>query len=176
MAALPLRWSGVAAEARVAARPSPCPAPPPAASRRQRGPPRMRSARLRRSPWLLVAGSLGAERWRLVPVAAALLLGTLLPLAGPQLVARFVDEAVGGAPVEALLALGAAYLAVALAGQVAAVAASATASGAAWRVTNRLRERVAAHALGLDMDYHGRHTPGEMIERVDGDLLGLTQF
>jgi len=136
----------------------------------------MRSARLRRSPWLLVAASLGAERWRLVPVGAALLLGTLLPLAGPQLVARFVDEAVAGAPIEALLALGAAYLAVALAGQVAAVAASATASGAAWRVTNRLRERVAAHALGLDMDYHGRHTPGEMIERVDGDLLGLTQF
>jgi len=133
-------------------------------------------ARLRRSPWLLVAAQLGAERWRLLPAGAALLLGTALPLAGPQLVARFVDEAVARAPLEALLALGAAYLAVALAGQVAAVAAAYTAGGAAWRVTNRLRERVAAHAIGLDMAYHGRHTPGEMIERVDGDLLGLTQF
>ena len=133
-------------------------------------------ARLRRSPWLLVAVQLGGERGRLVPLAGALLLSTLLPLAGPQLIATFVDRAIGGAPVSALLGLGAAYLAVALAGQAARVAASYAASGAAWRTTNRLREQVAGHTLRLDMGFHGRHTPGEMIERVDGDLMGLTQF
>jgi ABC-type multidrug transport system fused ATPase/permease subunit len=133
-------------------------------------------ARLRRSPWLLVAAQLGAERGRLAPLVAALVLSTLLPLAGPQLMATFVDRAVGGAPIDALIGLGAAYLAIAAAGQAARVAASYAASGAAWRTTNRLREQVAGHALRLDMGFHGRHTPGEMIERVDGDLMGLTQF
>ena len=132
--------------------------------------------RLRRSPWLPVAVQLRAEGRRLVPLAAALLLSTLLPLAGPQLMARFVDRALAGAPLGVLLGLGAVYLGIAAAGQVAAIAASYTASGAAWRTTNRLREQVAAHAMGLDMGFHGRHTPGEMIERVDGDLMGLTQF
>jgi len=129
-----------------------------------------------RSPWLLVAAHLGAERARLLPLAATLLLATLLPLAGPQLVARFVDQAVGQAPMSGLIAIAVLYLAVALAGQAATVAAATIATGTAWRTTNRLRERVAEHALELDMTFHGRHTPGEMIERVDGDLLGLTQF
>src|SRR5262249_51075168 len=132
--------------------------------------------RLKQSPWLAVASQLSAERWRLVPLGAALLLGTLLPLAGPQLMARFVDEAVRGGPLATLLGLAGAYLAVVVTGQAATVAASFAASTAAWRTTNRLREQVADHALHLDMAFHGRHTPGEMIERVDGDLQGLTRF
>jgi ATP-binding cassette, subfamily B, bacterial len=111
-----------------------------------------------------------------MPLGAAILLSTVLPLVGPQLLARFVDQAIGRAPLTTLLALGAAFLAVAVAGQAATMAASYVASGTAWRTTNRLREQVAGHALRLDMGFHGRHTPGEMIERVDGDLMGLTQF
>ena len=131
---------------------------------------------LRRSPWLVVAGALLPEGRRLVWLAAVLALSTLLPLAAPQLMARFVDAAVGGREVETLLELAGAYVAVALAGQAAMVVASYVASGTAWRTGNRLRERVAAHAMHLDMTFHRRHTPGEMIERVDGDLLGLTRF
>lgn len=131
---------------------------------------------LRRSPWLVVAGALLPEGPRLAWLAAVLALSTLLPLAAPQLMARFVDAAIGGREVDTLLELAGAYVAVALAGQAAVVVASYAASGAAWRTGNRLRERVAAHAMHLDMTFHGRHTPGEMIERVDGDLLGLTRF
>ena len=32
------------------------------------------------------------------------------------------------------------------------------------------------HALGLDMTFHNAHTPGEMIERVDGDVTDLGNF
>lgn len=135
-----------------------------------------RGRRSPRSPWFLVAAQLGVERGRLVPLGAALLLATALPLAGPQIVARFVDQAIARAPLATLLGLAGVYLAVVLAGQGAAVAAAYSASATAWRTTNRLRERVAAHALRLDMAFHGRHTPGEMIERVDGDLLGLNKF
>ncbi|HEY4026878.1 MAG TPA: ABC transporter ATP-binding protein, partial [Candidatus Dormibacteraeota bacterium] len=131
---------------------------------------------VRRSPWLVVGGQVRAEGARLGWLAAVLLLSTTLPLAAPQLMARFVDDAAGGRPLATLLTLAGAYLVVAVTGQVALVAASYVASGTAWRTTNRLRERVAAHAMRLDMAFHGRHTPGEMIERVDGDLHGLTLF
>src|SRR5579859_2002890 len=87
---------------------------------------------LRRSPWLLVAAQLGVERGRLAPLAAALLASTLLPLAAPQLMAEFVDRAVSGASLGVLLQLGAAYLAVAAAGQAAGIAATTVASGVAW--------------------------------------------
>jgi ABC-type multidrug transport system fused ATPase/permease subunit len=50
------------------------------------------------------------------------------------------------------------------------------ASRLAWDGTNRLREDLAEHALGLDMAYHGQRTPGEMIERVDGDVVALSEF
>ena len=129
-----------------------------------------------KNPWATIAVQLAAERRRLVPLGAALLLSTLLPLAGPQLTARVVDGAIARAPLRTLVSLAGAYLAVVVAGQAATVAASYLASVTAWRTANRLRERVAAHAIRLDMAFHGRHTPGEMIERVDGDLLGLTQF
>ena len=41
---------------------------------------------------------------------------------------------------------------------------------------NRLRERLAAHALGLDLAFHVGRTPGELIERVDGDVVAVSGF
>ncbi|GII30222.1 ABC transporter ATP-binding protein [Planotetraspora mira] len=107
-----------------------------------------------------------------VSVAAA----TALPLLAPPITARFVDDAIAGAGTRhlALIALG--YLALAVAGQVARMFTGWLASRLAWDGTNRLRETLAEHALGLDMAYHGRHTPGEMIERVDGDVVAVAEF
>ena len=45
-----------------------------------------------------------------------------------------------------------------------------------WRAGNRLRERLAAHALRLEPAWHGRHSPGELIERIDGDVEAMTTF
>src|SRR5262249_18509884 len=39
-----------------------------------------------------------------------------------------------------------------------------------------LREEMASHALSLDISYHGAHPPGEMIERVDGDVHAIAEF
>jgi ABC-type multidrug transport system fused ATPase/permease subunit len=131
---------------------------------------------VRRNPWLVVARALKPEGARLGRLGAVLLVATGLPLLGPQLIARFVDAALSGGTLNLLLMFAGAYLAVAIAGQLGTIAGSYLASGVAWRTTNRLRERVASHAIHLDMSFHGRHTPGEMIERVDGDLHGLTLF
>jgi ABC-type multidrug transport system fused ATPase/permease subunit len=109
-------------------------------------------------------------------LALALAVGTALPLLAPQLTKRFVDDAVAGEPLSTLLILAGLYLAVAVAAQAATVVTAWLASRVAWDGTNRIRERLADHAVRLDMAFHGRHTPGEMIERVDGDVVALSEF
>jgi ABC-type multidrug transport system fused ATPase/permease subunit len=46
----------------------------------------------------------------------------------------------------------------------------------AWTATNALRAELAWHALNLDMRFHNDHTPGELIERIDGDVTELATF
>src|SRR4051794_11770068 len=109
-------------------------------------------------------------------LAVALAFATALPLLAPQLLGRFVDQAVGGDPLPALIGTALAYLAVALGGQLVTVVATYLASKLAWTATNELREDLVGHVLSLDLAYHGQHTPGELIERVDGDVTSLGDF
>ncbi|MEU6713347.1 ABC transporter ATP-binding protein [Nonomuraea sp. NPDC046802] len=109
-------------------------------------------------------------------LAAAIIAATALPLAAPHITRRFVDDAIGGAGTDHLTVVAAGYLALAVAGQAARMVTAWLAGRLAWDGTNRLRERLTEHALGLDIDYHGRHTPGEMIERVDGDVVAVADF
>ena len=45
-----------------------------------------------------------------------------------------------------------------------------------WGATNELRNDVMEHTLGLDLSFHNNHSPGEMIERVVGDIQQLGDF
>jgi ATP-binding cassette, subfamily B, bacterial len=109
-------------------------------------------------------------------LAAAILAATLLPLAAPQLTRAFVDGAIAGESTRLLTLLALGYLALAVSGQGARMLTAWLASRLSWDGTNRLREHLAAHALDLDMAYHGQRTPGEMIERVDGDVVAVAEF
>jgi ATP-binding cassette subfamily B protein len=116
------------------------------------------------------------RRSALVGLIAALLLGTVLPLLGPIIIGYFVDEATAGASTTELVTIAAFYLVIAVGAQGATVVRTWVASRQAWTATNRLREEMAAHALSLDLRYHGEHPPGEMIERVDGDVHAIAEF
>ncbi|MFL6054747.1 MAG: ABC transporter ATP-binding protein [Actinoallomurus sp.] len=109
-------------------------------------------------------------------LAAAVTAASVLPLAAPQITRRFVDDAIGGASTRHLVFVAVGYLTLAVAGQGARSLTAWLASRLAWDGTNRLRERLADHALGLDMTFHGRRTAGEMIERVDGDVVAIAEF
>jgi ATP-binding cassette subfamily B protein len=104
-----------------------------------------------------------------------LLLGgtTVLQLAGPLLTRSFIDLATGGAGPGQLAATAGAYVASAVAIQVMAVADAYVAGRVAWRATNRLRDDLFLHCLRLDLPFHHEHTPGALIERVDGDVTTL---
>lgn len=109
-------------------------------------------------------------------LAGATLAATGLPLLAPQLTRRFVDGAIAGDSQSALTLIAFGYLGLAVSGQLARMLTAWLASRLAWDGTNRLREGLAEHALDLDLAYHGQHTPGEMIERVDGDVVALSEF
>ena len=113
----------------------------------------------------------------LVALASALILTNIgLQLVNPQIMRYFIDEAVAGSPLGRLMTAAGLFVAVALVQQVIGVLATYTSGHVGWNATNVLRSDLARHALSLDMPFHNSHTPGEMIERIDGDAQTLGEF
>ena len=116
---------------------------------------------------------------RVALLALSLLATTGLQLLAPQILRRFIDAvtAKGAAPPLAWLwLLAGLFLAVLLVGQVARVGATWLSEQVGWAATNRLRHDLADHCLRLDLAFHHARTPGEMIERLDGDVTALAGF
>jgi len=107
---------------------------------------------------------------------ALLLASVILRLLNPQILRNFIDAAVGHAAGSVLLTQAGWYLAIAIVIQVLAVPETWLATNIGLQATNRLRADLARHCLNLDMSFHKQHTPGEMIERVDGDVGTLGNF
>jgi ATP-binding cassette subfamily B protein len=108
---------------------------------------------------------------------AFLLLGSIgLQLLNPQLMRRFIDAAQAGEPPEVLSRVALLFLGVAVVQQVVSVLAAYTSESVGWAATNGLRIDLADHCLRLDLGFHNAHSPGEMIERIDGDVSALAGF
>ena len=75
-----------------------------------------------------------------------------------------------------LVALAGLTMALAVAGQGIAIAETWVAERMSWGATNALREDLAGRLLHLDAAFHHAHTPGELMERVDGDVGTLARF
>ena len=69
-----------------------------------------------------------------------------------------------------------AFIGIALIQQVVGVSATYVGENVAWTATNALRAEMARHCLNLDMSYHNNVSPGELIERIDGDVAELSNF
>jgi ATP-binding cassette subfamily B protein len=105
-----------------------------------------------------------------------LLTTTAFQLINPQIVQRFIDTASAKGAVTSLLGLAGWYLAIAVSNQLITVSLSYIGNDVAWRATNRLRADLLQHCLRLDMRFHNLKTPGEMIERIDGDVNNMSNF
>ncbi len=68
------------------------------------------------------------------------------------------------------------FISVALLTQVLSVAATYFGEQVGWGATNVLRADLALHCLNLDLPFHHKHTPGEMIERIDSDITALANL
>jgi len=109
-------------------------------------------------------------------MSAVLLAGITIKLINPQVLRYFLDTAqVGGAPRSLNTAAGL-FLTFAILQQAMSLATHYTAALVGWSSTNRLRADLTLHILRLDMPFHKLHTPGELIDRVDGDVTHLSNF
>jgi ABC-type multidrug transport system fused ATPase/permease subunit len=124
----------------------------------------------------LLAAYLAPQWPRVAAMAVLLLAGIGLQLAGPQVVRSFIDSARQGATETALVHAALFFLGVSLAQRVTQVLAAYWSERVAWTATNALRSDLAAHLLGLDPSFYANRTPGELIERVDGDVNALANF
>jgi ATP-binding cassette, subfamily B, bacterial len=115
-----------------------------------------------------------AGRW--FALGGLVAVGSALALAGPLVVRRVIDRASQGATVAELRTLGLVFLLIAVARQVAAVVTARAATSIAWRTTNDFRLEMTRHVLGLDHEFHRTHTPGELIQRVDGDITAVNDL
>ena len=115
--------------------------------------------------------------WRRVVLVFLVLLAAIgLQLFTPQLLARFIDAAQSAAPLGQLIQLAVLFLVASLLLQVALVAEAYLGGDLGLLATNRLRAHLALHVLQLDLAFHNARTPGELIERVDGDVGALSNF
>ena len=126
--------------------------------------------------WRLLAYYL-RPHWPRMGLLAVILCGAIcVQVVTPLVASRFIDQATSGADMYDLIVLALLTMALALAGQGLAVAETYVAENVSWVATNALRADLVAHLLRLDASFHTAHTPGELIERVDGDVATLARF
>jgi ATP-binding cassette subfamily B protein len=124
----------------------------------------------------LLAVLLHGRGAQVLGLAAVLVVSSAAPLAGPQLMCMFIDDAVAGRPLSLLAAVAGGYVVVSFIQQALRVVVVYASTHLTWVATNALREDVARHVMGLDQSFHERHSPGELIERADGDITALASF
>jgi len=126
--------------------------------------------------WTLLVSYLKPQ-WPIALLLAVLLLGNIgLQLVNPQIMRSFIDTARTGSGLDTLWQSALLFVGVALMQQIVSVLATYLSENVGWTATNALRADVAEHCIYLDMSFHNARTPGEMIERIDGDINALSNF
>lgn len=129
-----------------------------------------------KSYWNLLSEHIRPQKGRFI-LLAVLLFGSIgLRVFAPQIMRKFIDSALAGEALQTLTWTAITFIGVALIQQTIAVSVTYLGENVAWTATNDLRAELAEHALHLDMKFHNNHTPGELIERIDGDVTELATF
>ncbi len=116
-------------------------------------------------------------QWKIVSLLSVFLLGNItITLINPQIIRNFIDAAQIGAQKKVLVLAALVFLGFAIAQQIFTVLGSYFGEIVAWTATNSLRIDLTDHCLRLDLSFHNSHSPGEMIERLDGDINNLANF
>lgn len=129
-----------------------------------------------KSYWNLLSDHIRPQRGRFILLAAMLFGSIGLKIFAPQIMRRFIDSALAGEALSTLTWTAIAFIGVALLQQGVHIGVTYLGENVAWTATNDLRAELAERALHLDMKFHNDHTPGELIERIDGDVTELATF
>jgi ATP-binding cassette, subfamily B, bacterial len=111
-----------------------------------------------------------------IVLGVTLFLSIGLQIVNPQILRGFIDSAQAGGEDALLTRLALLFIGIAIFQQIIGVLVVFVTENLGWATTNDLRLELARYTLGLDMSFHAAHTPGEMIERIDGDVMALSNF
>ncbi|HEY5732060.1 MAG TPA: ABC transporter ATP-binding protein [Anaerolineales bacterium] len=129
-----------------------------------------------KSYWNLLSDHIRPQRGRFILLAVMLFGSIGLRIIAPQIMRKFIDSALAGEALSTLTWTAVAFISIALIQQGVAIGVTWLGENVAWTATNDLRAELAEHAIHLDMRFHNDHTPGELIERIDGDVTELATF
>lgn len=124
----------------------------------------------------LLTDYLKPQLGRVVWLAVTLLGSIGLQVLNPQFLGYFIDTAATGGSTQTLTTAALLFISIAILTQVLSVVATYFGETVAWAATNALRVDLAEHCLHLDLSFHKARTPGELLERVDGDVTLLSRF
>jgi len=126
--------------------------------------------------WDLLARYINNQKGRFVLLTILLFSTIGLQVVNPQIMRYFIDATQTSAELRVLVVSALAFIGIAIIQQVVGVSATYIGENVAWTATNALRSELAQHCLHLDMSYHNNASPGELIERIDGDVTELSNF
>ncbi|MHA2357483.1 MAG: ABC transporter ATP-binding protein [Candidatus Heimdallarchaeaceae archaeon] len=134
---------------------------------------------------------------QLVLLAILLVSGTVLQIFTPLIIENYINLATSGVPLQnlnnffltislpfanisniyqMLVVLAVMYIVFMFIQQLVSLFSVFVNQNLSWSATNRLRLDLTTHCVNLDMTFHNEHKPGEMIERIDGDVNTLATF
>jgi ATP-binding cassette subfamily B protein len=129
-----------------------------------------------KSYWNLLSDHIRPQK-RTVHLLAVMLFSSIgLRIFAPQIMRRFIDSALAGEALSTLTWTAVAFIGIALLQQGVHILVTYLGENVAWTATNALRAELAEHALQTRHEVSQRPHPGELIERIDGDVTELATF
>jgi ATP-binding cassette subfamily B protein len=129
-----------------------------------------------RTYWDLLSKHIRPQKGRFL-LLTFLLLGSIgLRVLNPQIMRIFIDSALEGEAIKELTIAALIFIGIAFLQHLIAIIVTYLGENVAWTATNALRGELAWHGLNLDIRFHSDHPPGELIERIDGDVTEMANF
>jgi ATP-binding cassette subfamily B protein len=125
---------------------------------------------------ILFTKYLAPFRLRSMVLSLLVLFTIILQLVNPQIIKYFINAVLSGGKAGVLISSAAVFLGASLLVQGVGVLSTYIGEDIGWRITNRMRSDLLSHCLHLDMSFHNTSTPGEMVERIDGDISNISNF
>lgn len=126
--------------------------------------------------WNLQKKYLVLFKKELILLAISLFSNLALTLINPQVIRYYIDTIATSIDLKALTYAASIYIGISLLSHFTYLSALYFGIRIVWGATNRLRYDLTKHCVNLDMTFHNKNKPGEMIERIDGDVIALSNF
>ncbi len=116
------------------------------------------------------------KRRRLSLIGALILINVGIQVVNPQIIRFYLDSVTKVTDITVIQNAALLFIIMAIAQEVVYIINVYLSVDLAWILSNRLRIDLFTKTIGLDMNFQNKYKPGEMIERVDGDVNALSNF